>query len=56
MAAEKTRAEVAEALEKAQCKKDFYAACDLIQHVQSITQRDELGGIVKRRLAEFKAQ
>lgn len=51
-----TYAEVASALEKAETRDDFDAACDLIQHVPSITQRDELGGIVKRRLAEFKAQ
>lgn len=51
-----TYAEVASALEKADSRDDFDAACDLIQHVQSITQRDELSGIVKRRLAEFKAQ
>jgi hypothetical protein len=51
-----TYAEVANALEKAENKDDFDAACDLIQHVGNATQRDELSGIVKRRLAEFKAQ
>lgn len=51
-----TFAEVASELEKADNKDDFDAACDLIQYVPSITQRDELSGIVKRRLAEFKAQ
>lgn len=47
-------AEVASALEKAENRDDFDAACDLIQHVENATQRDELSGIVKRRLAEFK--
>lgn len=51
-----TYAEVASALEKADSRDDFDAACDLIQYVPSITQRDELSAIVKRRLAEFKAQ
>lgn len=49
-------AEVASALEKAENEDDFGAACDLIQHVGNATQRDELSHIVKRRLAEFKAQ
>lgn len=51
-----TYAQVASALEKAENKDDFDAACDLIQHVGNATQRDELSHIVKRRLAEFKAQ
>lgn len=49
-------AEVASALEKAENKDDFDAACDLIQHVGNATQRDELSHIVRRRLTEFKAQ
>ena len=51
-----TYAEVAATLEKAESRDDFDAACDLIQYVGNATQRDELSGIVKRRLAEFKAQ
>lgn len=51
-----TYAEVASTLEKAESRDDFDAACDLIQYVGNATQRDELSGIVKRRLAEFKAQ
>lgn len=50
-----TYAEVAGALEGAKNRDDFDLACDLIQHVADIQQREELGAIVKRRLAEFKA-
>lgn len=50
-----TYAEVADALEKAATRDDFDLACDLIQHVADLQQREELGGIVKRRIAEFKA-
>lgn len=49
-----TYAEVADALEKAKTRDDFDLACDLIQYVADLQQREELGGIVKRRLAEFK--
>lgn len=48
-------AEVRDALEKAKTRDDFDAACDLIQHVADLQQREELAGIVKKRLAEFKA-
>lgn len=48
-------AEVAGALEGAKNRDDFDLACDLIQHVADLQQREELGAIVKRRLAEFKA-
>lgn len=50
-----TYAEVADALEKAKTRDDFDLACDLIQYVADLQQREELGGIVKRRIAEFKA-
>ncbi len=49
-----TYAEVAAQLEKAKTRDDLDVACDLIQHVADLPQREELGGIVKRRLAEFK--
>ncbi len=49
-----TYAEVASALEGAKNRDDFDVACDLIQYVADLPQREELGGIVKRRLAEFK--
>jgi len=50
-----TFAEVEEALTKAATRDDLDAAMDLIQHVAILQQREELGAIVKRRLAEFKA-
>jgi hypothetical protein len=50
-----TYAEVAGQLEAAKTRDDFDAACDLIQYVADLPQREELGAIVKRRLAEFKA-
>lgn len=50
-----TYAEVAGQLEAAKARDDFDAACDLIQYVADLQQREELGAIVKRRLAEFKA-
>lgn len=50
-----TYAEVASAIEGAKTRDDFDAACDLIQYVADLQQREELGAIVKRRLAEFKA-
>ena len=50
-----TYAEVAESLENAKTRDDLDAASDLIQHVAILQQREELGGIVKKRLAEFKA-
>lgn len=50
-----TYAEVATQLEKATTRDAFDLACDLIQNVADLQQREELGGIVKRRLAEFKA-
>lgn len=49
-----TFAEVASAIEGAKTRDDFDAACDLIQYVADLQQREELGAIVKRRLAEFK--
>lgn len=49
-----TFAEVADALEKAADRDAFDAACDLIQHVADLQQRDELGAIVKRRMPDFK--
>lgn len=49
-----TYAEVATSLEKATTRDDFDLACDLIQNVADLQQREELGAIVKRRLAEFK--
>lgn len=49
-----TYAEVADAIEKAKTRDDFDLACDLIQYVADLQQREELGGIVKRRIAEFK--
>lgn len=48
-------AEVADQIEKAKTRDAFDVACDLIQYVADERQRDELAGIVKRRLAEFKA-
>lgn len=51
-----TYAEVASAIEGAKTRDDFDAACDLIQYVAILQQREELGGIVKKRLAEFKAE
>lgn len=48
-------AEVEEALIKATTRDAFDEACDLIQYVAILQQREELGGIVKKRLAEFKA-
>lgn len=50
-----TYAEVATALENASDRDALDTAADLIQHVADLQQREELGGIVKRRLAEFKA-
>lgn len=49
-----TFAEVEEALNKATTRDDLDAAMDLIQHVAILQQREELGGIVKRRIEEFK--
>lgn len=49
-------AQVEEALNKAATRDSFDVACDLIQYVADLQQREELGGIVKKRLAEFKAQ
>ncbi len=51
-----TYAEVAGALEGAKNRDDFDLACDLIQHVADLQQREELGAIVKRRLGEFKEE
>lgn len=47
-------AEVADALEKAKNRDDLDAAMDLIQHVADLQHREDLGGIVKRRLEAFK--
>jgi phage recombination protein Bet len=46
-------AEVASQLEAAKTRDDLDAAMDLIQHVADLQQREELGGIVKRRLEAF---
>lgn len=48
-------AQVAEKLQKATNEDQLAEAADLIQYVGSITQRDELGGIYKRKADEFKA-
>lgn len=49
-----TYAEVANKLQKATNEYQLAEAADLIQYVGSITQRDELGGIYKRKADEFK--
>lgn len=49
-----TYAEVANKLQKATNEDQLSEAADLIQYVGSITQRDELGGIYKRKADEFK--
>jgi hypothetical protein len=49
-----TYAEVAAALEAANNQDDLDLACDLIQHIESTGQREELAAIVKRRLKEFR--
>lgn len=51
-----TFAEVEHALMNATTRDDFDVACDLIQYVAILQQREELGAIVKRRLAEFKGE
>ena len=51
-----TYAQVADQLNKAANEDDLAAAADLIQYVESITQRDELGAIYKRKADEFKAK
>lgn len=48
-------AEVASAIESAKNRDDLDLACDLIQHVADLRQREELGAIVKRRLSDFKS-
>lgn len=48
-------AEVADKLQKATNDDQLAEAADLIQYVGSITQRDELCGIYKRKANEFKA-
>jgi hypothetical protein len=48
-------AEVRDALDKAKTRDELDTAMDLIQYVTDLQQREELGGIVKKRLAEFKA-
>lgn len=48
-------AEVADKLNKAANEDQLAEAADLIQYVASTTQRDELGGIYKRKADEFKA-
>ena len=50
-----TYAEVADKLQKATNEDQLAEAADLIQYVGSITQRDELGGVYKRKADEFKA-
>lgn len=51
-----TYAQVLDAMTKATTRDSFDVACDLIQYVADLQQREELGGIVKKRLEEFKAQ
>lgn len=46
---------VAEKLKSARTRRALIEASQLIQHVDGITNRERLGGIVKRRLEEFKA-
>ncbi len=50
-----TYAEVADKLQKATNEDQLAEAADLIQYVGSTTQRDELGGVYKRKADEFKA-
>lgn len=50
-----TYAQVADKLQKASNEDQLAEAADLIQYVGSTTQRDELGGIYKRKADEFKA-
>lgn len=50
-----TYAEVADKLNKATNEDQLAEAADLIQYVGSTTQRDELGGVYKRKADEFKA-
>lgn len=50
-----TYAQVADKLQKAANEDQLAEAADLIQYVGSTTQRDELGGIYKRKADEFKA-
>lgn len=50
-----TYAQVADKLQKATNEDQLAEAADLIQYVGSTTQRDELGGIYKRKADEFKA-
>lgn len=50
-----TYAQVADKLQKATNEDKLAEAADLIQYVGSTTQRDELGGIYKRKADEFKA-
>lgn len=47
---------IASALQSACSRAALIAAAQSIQHVADITERDRLGAIVKRRLAEFKHQ
>lgn len=49
-----TYAEVAGRITRAANEDDLAAAADLIQHVESATQRDELSGVYKSKAAEFK--
>lgn len=53
-APEVTYAQVAEKLNKAADQDELDAAADLIQYVANDVQRDELGGIYKRKATEFK--
>jgi hypothetical protein len=50
-----TYAQVADKLQKATNEDQLAEAADLIRYVGSTTQRDELGGIYKRKADEFKA-
>lgn len=49
-------AKLAEKMQRAKDLDELAAAADLIQFVQDISQRDELGGIYKQKAAEFKAK
>lgn len=46
--------DVAVSLEKARSYDELIEACQQIQHVADLQQRERLGGIVRRRLDEFR--
>lgn len=49
-------AKLAEKMQRAKDLDELAAAADLIQFVQDISQREELGGLYKQKAAEFKAK